>query len=282
MWSSNPRNTHQAQRPDNPQASGFSSGRLAHRTGNPFEDNDRFLKLVQQIGSYGLPVAFLPPLAKSFAIYMESSRNAVHPIIHSIDLKASTSEEVEKYLSPQGKRVADIDLGLIYHECTHAFLANVGRDEQVARVIRQGMTYYTDASLEKKRTASDPEEVFQEAAAGYVGGRVTVYWAALAYLVKAGMSALSMPGPVRVARFLDGVEQRREQYDHDMSRRVFGYETVDGHQVETTKAISPELKAFLDERILEGKMPDHFNDVVAFQNIVDGVVELRMGKPGQM
>jgi hypothetical protein len=247
---------------------------------DPFEDNDRFLKLVRQIGSFGLPIKFLPPLARGFGIYMNSRENMTVPFLRSINLEASTSEELEKYLSPQGKVGESIALMNLYHECTHAFLMNLGRDEQLAKVVRRGISYYKNAPMDKgRRTASDPERVFHEAAASYVGHRVQVYWSALESLVPDGQATLaSAPQAGRIGKFLDRVEKTRQRYDSDISERVFGYEPQDGRESETTKAISPELKAYLDARVLEGEMPDHFDEVPAFQRIVDGVVQIAAGQ----
>ena len=254
-------------------------GTLQRQPGRIYKigDNERFLKLAERMGAYGLPVRFMPLLAKQFTIVMNARGNETRPVLKVVDLTGEVTSDIDEHLPPEGKVIADEGLGHLYHELTHAFVENVEEDKEFARLVQEGTAYYTGAPLKKELTATDPFEVFTEAAAAYVENKVVTFWRAMGFLVKAGQGVVtSGPGPGRVARFLGLVDTRREMYDKDMTSRTFGYETVHGHQVETTKPIYPPLAVYLDEHILENKMPDHFDDVVAFKNFIDSTVQLLM------
>jgi hypothetical protein len=63
-------------------------------------------------------------------------------------------------------------------------------------------------------------------------------------------------------------------YNRRMGEVVFGYSEEGGflgigsEQVETTRAMSRRMKAFLDRELLEGRIPDRFGAVAGFQQLL--------------
>ena len=111
---------------------------------------------------------------------------------------------------------------------------------------------------------SDPDRVMTEAAGEYVGLRISEWWSTLSVLttyVRSGKLSKKL------------LEERRRNWETTTAKRVHGYEEgrFSGVKRWTERPISDEMKRFLDEDILEGKMPDRFDDVPASKAILAGV-----------
>ena len=146
---------------------------------------------------------------------------------------------------------------LFYHELTHAFIdRRLDRgDPRLEGLVERGTAYYTDAPLEWGGTSRDPERLLHEAAAMYVADRIAARENAMAVLTDFLADPPAPDDDVRA--FVEGI---RTSYDHAMQDDVVGYEVVGGDQVETTKPIFPELQAYLDEVVLEGRITSRFDD----------------------
>jgi hypothetical protein len=53
-----------------------------------------------------------------------------------------------------------------------------------------------------------------------------------------------------------------------MQEKIFGTQQKLAKEAPTTKPISPELKALLDNKILEGKMPYLLENIAAFKVLI--------------
>ena len=62
----------------------------------------------------------------------------------------------------------------------------------------------------------------------------------------------------------------RKEYNDAMKRQLFGYEEKSWHsndQVETKRPISAPMKKFLDDELLESKIPDEFDKVAKLREL---------------
>jgi hypothetical protein len=112
------------------------------------------------------------------------------------------------------------------------------------------------------------ERVFHEAAAMYVGSRAKVWWEVFESLTYAAI------GKVPAKNLAKWLDLMRGIYNKGMAERVFGYAEIgliDTKHIRTTKKISDELKSFLDQELLEGKISDDFDQVPGFQRLILGL-----------
>ncbi len=171
------------------------------------------------------------------------------------------------------KKHDNIGIGTIYHEATHAYLDEHKDEEPIKHIYAEGVRHYEGAPTRNDGETSDAEEVFQEASAGYVQTRVSAWWSAFSML-KFFISNESLTP--------DRLSSVREQYDKAMAKRVAGYSTeghwysMSRHQAATLRPLSDEMKVFLDTQVLEGKIPDQFDAVAAFANLLDAYAVARV------
>jgi hypothetical protein len=172
------------------------------------------------------------------------------------------TEETLSALRTDDVRMALGELGTLYHEATHAWLDLEERGYVTAlRLLSKG--HYAGSPLEVNRTqigvADDPNRIFQEAAGSYVEHRVVTWLRTLRFL-----EVLARDPEVNTAHIGPSLEKVRAEYDAEMSRRVFGYEDEGGflgfgsEQAYTTRPIRNDLRAYLDTAVLEGRIPDRF------------------------
>jgi hypothetical protein len=76
---------------------------------------------------------------------------------------------------------------------------------------------------------------------------------------------------------LELLEELRGEYDQQMALDVFGYSDEGGHpclfgvgarETATTRAMTGEMKDFLDTHVLEGGIPHRFEERVDYQLLV--------------
>jgi hypothetical protein len=162
----------------------------------------------------------------------------------------------------------------VYHEAAHAFMwtcaKNAPENSDYGSFYRDGVRYYQNAPL---RTADgksagvtgDPQDVFMEAVGNYVDHRVLAYSHARGQLLW-----YQEHGGITPERFAE-VEQ---QYNQKMAQRSFGYDNLNPIQelyygeseLATTRPLSEPLRKFIDERMLEGKIPDQFRDSALYRD----------------
>ena len=166
----------------------------------------------------------------------------------------------------------------LYHEATHALLDIKADDKKFKDFIKKGEEHYKNAPLKGTSETGDGHRVFHEAFSSYVGHRAaSVYgahdWAeVLMGILREKFDA----GETDQPSWFDFIEERAnaiaKDYNSAMKQRVFGYDEVSGGQQSTTRPLSDELRAFCDDVILEGKIPDLFSANV---DLVDRVRRLK-------
>jgi hypothetical protein len=171
-------------------------------------------------------------------------------------------------------------MNTLYHEATYAYLWLFRHTEDVRKIVEHGVAYYTGPILENGEMVSDSYRVFTEAAASYVGCRVSTYLHTLSVFDSVELA-------VRSGR-RDSVWANKEvtravrDYDNAMRDRKHGYEPSlpfgYGRQIPCEKPISDELKAFLDSRVLEGRISDTFAGSAEFEKKVADINALYVGQ----
>jgi hypothetical protein len=227
-----------------------------------------FDKIIDALESARLPVRFLKAISSpSNRLKVSTGSDSYGPTFNNIEFSGDTQAALKYVVNRSaGKSVAQVGgaaLGTFYHESTHAFLHRYsGASSSVRDFVKRGTAHYANAKLADGGRVSDPGRVFQEAAAGYVGSRAAAFYSAQITLANA--RALHDKGNVTGAAKLVGLA--RTSYNDAMKSRVFGYEEgLFGKQRSVSKAISPEMKRFLDSTVLEGRVKDSFKDVAEFQ-----------------
>jgi hypothetical protein len=160
-------------------------------------------------------------------------------------------------------------VGNLYEEAAHAWLRT--HDELTNSTLWQAaLRHYQGAPLEDGSTSTNTRRLAHEAIGTYVNHRVTTWWNA--YQELAQLHTIEDPA-ARATQLRSIVEQ----YNRDMSFRVFGYEPVSpagcgavSTQVDTTRAITDQLRGYADQEILEGRIHDRFEDDTLFADFVRG------------
>jgi hypothetical protein len=216
---------------------------------------------------YGLPTGFLREVDTGFCLNEAwFAGDSVYKLFNVMNLTGDTVLDLQTLSTARVGGAAGVQT--LYHESTHAWFQLKAKVATVAQVVRRGVEYYEGAPLEGGARADDAPRLFNEAAAGYVGHRAGHWW--LCFQGLALLAVRDSGGPA-VARLRS---ELRRRYNRAMSERVFGYQDTGGvlgvgsKQTETTRPISPDLKAFLDQTLLEGKVPDAFDAVEGFRRII--------------
>jgi hypothetical protein len=203
----------------------------------------------------GLPTQFLENISEHYSIWEGNAHTK--PMVNVIVLppdSLSAWREISMDRTANG-------LHNFYHETTHAFLDLKSDDPKFAKFINDGERYYEGAILENGERASDPHRLFQEAAAQYVQHRVALFYRTLSIL-----RVLACVQEVMPARIPEDLAKITREYVDGANQPIFAYERPFlGEQEHTTRDISPEIKSFLDQELLEGKIPPDFDAVENFR-----------------
>lgn len=147
-------------------------------------------------------------------------------------------------------------LGAFVHETMHAYLdLSPGLDA----IWKRGVAYYRGAKLTTGGPVDDPERVFDEAVASYAGFRIAAFVRRQQEMEALGTIVARKAArnePLDAQAFAAALERTRKRYERSMERRVFGYQEVGGRQVETTAPMPQWLKTWIDESILDSRIPD--------------------------
>ena len=231
----------------------------------PKTPKEKFQAFVGSAAAKGLPTTLFGPVAERYTIAEgDIEENETDTLWNEIKFKTGVLDKIAgtDFATPATISFAG-DAGSIFHETMHAYLDVKSGDPKVKRFIDHAMAHYTDAALQGGGKVSDPYRVMTEAAAEYVGERVPQWWMTLSTLttyVRAGKLSKKL------------LDQQRTEWEKATANRVFGYqERLWSPKTWTERPISDEMKRFLDEDILEGKMPDRFDDVPAFKAVLAGV-----------
>ena len=222
---------------------------------------------------YGLPVRFLRRVGRNYSIGFGSS-SAVNYWLNTMTLEEEDLRSASQMAPtlPVGEASA---IRTIYEEATHAYLDLVSNEPRFSRFIAAGERHYQGARTTRGTTTTDPGRVFQEAAGTYVAHRAAVWWSTFESLsIFAGMSS-SDPAAASRLRQRNMFGRLRDDYNRQMAEVVFGYSEEGGflgigsEQVETTRPMTGGMKTFLDHELLEDKIPDRFEAVAGFQQLLN-------------
>jgi hypothetical protein len=164
-------------------------------------------------------------------------------------------------------------LAQLYHESLHAYI-DVGSNAATKRIMTIGEGYYKDAPLENGSTVSDTEKVTQEAACEYAGNRVQYWWIAFQNLatITAVIDSEVKFKPEKLKR--DAVFAQ-DYYNKNIGALNFGYESGTlKNESHVLKPIFPELKAYVDNEILEGKITDTFRGNAKLVGLFNDIMKL--------
>jgi len=238
---------------------------------NDFDSSERRQTLHHLLASaacFGLPTAFLREVDPEFSLNdTRLGGESVSKLFRVLNLANDTARDTVPLSTEKPGGAPGIQT--VYQESTRAWFQLKAKDPSVADVTKQATTYYQGASLQGGAQADDPAQVFAAAAANYVGHRAETWW--LCFLGLALVAAGGVRGPAASKR----VAELRRAYDRAMGERVFGFQEtggVRGVAAKRTPAIKPigsPLKAFLDDTLLEGKIPDAFDDVEGFRKLIN-------------
>ena len=216
---------------------------------------------VSAVEAFGMPVRFLRSVGKEAKIHTERGsldRYLITPFEDTLRLTDETMNDVAD-MSLTRRSSQTLGVQTIYHESTHAYLYLHKNNEPIRSFYARGTQYYQGAGTAHKRTTSDPEMVFQEACAVYVGNRAAAWWLALYTLSMFIAKGMLTP------KWIDYI---RTAYDKTMTEVVVGYSVEGGEQDPTTRPIDPGMRAFLDSELLENKITDKFDQVPLFSGII--------------
>ncbi|OPY82841.1 MAG: hypothetical protein A4E65_00748 [Syntrophorhabdus sp. PtaU1.Bin153] len=228
---------------------------------------------VRSAERYGLPVRFLRRVGRDYDISFGSS-SAVNTWLNSMTLEEADLESASQMapVSPAGEGSA---IRTIYEEATHAYLDLASDEPGFNRFIGAGERHYEGARTRGGTVTTDPGRVFQEAAANYVAHRVSVWWSTFESLSIYTSMTASDPAAAGRLRQMNAFERLRDDYNQQMAQIVFGYSEEGGflglgsEQACTTRAMTAEMKNFLDHELLEDKIPDTFGAVAGFQELLN-------------
>jgi hypothetical protein len=246
----------------------------------------RYESFINSADQYGLPVRFLRHVARRYTIRVGFS-DEVSTIFNEMTLEEETLRGVES-MAPAAPYGEASGIRTIYEESVHAYLDLMEDDPRWREFIAAGERHYRGAPVSRSRVTSDSARVFNEAAANYAAHRVASWWSAFENL--SIYTAMSASDPTRARRIREArmFERIRNDYDRAMREVVFGYSEEGGflgigaEQAETTRPVSRDMKAFLDREILEGKIPDRFDQVTGFRRLLgEAGVQLSQPNPQQ-
>jgi hypothetical protein len=234
-----------------------------NRTNNAKIKSD-MTQLTGKLSAIGLPVSMLETVNSSTVTFNYSEEGAIGHFSPSDQAEYNRITD-EIFVSKtdlddkQDEMLNASSIGTLFHEFVHAWFEMNEDGAEVKHLIESGTKYYENAPLfpppgsSGPQVASDPERIFQEAAAHYIGFRVEEW-------LKTYKRLQGMLDPeAEVSR--GDLKDVIDSYNRRVGRQDFGYEEdCWGTQFPTTKAISPELRSYLDQVVLEGKMPSNFDD----------------------
>jgi outer membrane protein OmpA-like peptidoglycan-associated protein len=214
---------------------------------------------IASAASVGLPVKFLRVVQKNYSVDIVDSDddNRTDTVFDELEFRPGVLmrnlDTTNPGMSPE--------FGTLYHEATHAYLEDLMSDvEPFASARENAKSHYRHAEVgDQGQTTTDPSRLAAEAAGEYVDHRIKTWWNAYTSLTRlASKTKLTA----------EALEKVRKTYNEAMKKDNFGYSEEGGEQLHTSRGMDPALKRVIDERLLEGKIPSTFDQVIAFANIV--------------
>jgi hypothetical protein len=155
-------------------------------------------------------------------------------------------------------------IGLLYHEATHAFIYNKleASDIRFYRVHAIAERYYRNGTF-KDGTKIPHEEIdsaVTEAAAWYVHVQILTWWLMKEIISEISIKSHDSPNHTHIKAFIPSATmQDLRQVRNLINRKNFGVSRAGGDIYKSIyMPISPELKVYCDQEIMEGKI-DNYN-----------------------
>ena len=242
------------------------------------DPKDLYKAFIANAEFYGLPVGMLKVVGAKYSFNGTANAGPLSGQ-HANTWTNSMYLDNSTYVS-----LADLDVELpmgeatslqtAYHESTHAFFDLKENEAPFRKFIEDGVKYYEKAPMTGGGVSRDPERVFQEAVASYVGGRVATWW--LAFEMLNALQSKTDADDEKKKRIKVLALKTKREYNDAMKARVYGYEEkawYSSDQVETLKPITESMKNFLDHQILEDKIPDSFSAVTRFDQMLSALLQ---------
>ena len=221
-------------------------------------DHARIHSALAHLKGLGLPTDALDGIVDQLRFVKGGPQPSFQPGPFNDDVELS-----EQYLSGveqttlTGPPIVGANPQSLFHELTHAFMYFHRKDADLEAILAEARAAYTGSPMQDGSPSEDAERVLQEAAAEYVGGRVTTYFSAVQTL-----SSASAKGALTQAV----VDRAAKDYDRGMAVRVHGYEersslfSLQTREVQSATKIPERLRGYLDARILGNRFAEHFAD----------------------
>jgi hypothetical protein len=236
-------------------------------------DNDVIKAFARKAGSWGVPTSFLFPVADSYQLNVLSNDDADldnvsdlevsgRPLhrrfnLHRFVLDAMKNAEL-------GKNLDWNPIGTVFHEATHAYMKLHQLEEPLKSIQAEGTQYYQRSAAKGGEVIDDGLHAFRETAAEYAEHRVSGCLSSMDLIYR----------DLRLGKLTaEALNKIRIFYNRTMKESVAGgsYEDKGIFKSVTktaTKPIPPSSKQYVDKEILEGKIPDSFDDSKLFRDIL--------------
>lgn len=220
---------------------------------------DALASTIASAESVGMPVKFLREVQAEYSVTEVDSDdpNAANTRLNRLEFRPGV---LMCNLDPTNPGMSP-EFGTLYHEVTHAYLEDLMSDvEPFASARKIAETYYRDAPVgDSGQRTTDPSRLAAEAAGEYVDHRIGTWWKAYTSLTaKAAKGKLTS----------EALEKIRKAYNEGMKKQEFGYSEEGGDELHTSVSMNASLMRVLDERVLEGKVPNDFDQVKPFAKII--------------
>lgn len=218
----------------------------------------------------GLPVGYLREVLGRYRINVDpsSDKNETNPATHTIAFNGNLQNAAMGLVDRQS--LGD-DYGTVFHESWHAW-----RDmhsPELAQLITAARRYYhsgTALGEDGRRVGVvDTERVVDEAAAEYIDHRVNAYvttYGDLQSSLRNGRLTATQIDRVRVA--YDAAARRLTNFGYQFGGGGPTAPTLDRRRMGSEQPIYGPLKAFVDSRILENRIPPTFDQGETFAALV--------------
>jgi hypothetical protein len=235
--------------------------------------NEEYKRFVEGVAGYGMPVNFLRTVGGNYYLLFNDSVNQVNRRLDILWLRRDNIKTLPSTISPEPPFGESTVISTIYHEATHAFFDIMNDRPVVKDLVGRASGYYLGAPFKNAPNLKleKPEIVVQEGAAMYVEQRAATWWKTFEALTLLRQDALT--NAAVMTNFHTKLIPIRQDYDRELAQLSFGYEprSISGskgiQQLYVNKPIFPELKRYLDQVLLESKIPDQFDQVLYFTSL---------------
>ena len=232
---------------------------------------DRFRKAVGD--DFNLALKMVTDVVHKTRIEMDDSiePDKYVPFFNLMNLSKETLSGLTNLTSPTGSFFNVTSMQTLFHESTHAYLdqLNKSNNEEYHKIHDEAVEYYKSGILKDNTKVTDPERVFQEAAATYVASRTDNYLNT--YNEIKLQNLLFKKGKIDFETYQRKVDVIGKRYDAELSDLTQGYQekgVFNNEQVEVKTPMPQTLKTFLDTHILGPALTNRFENNQRLQSLV--------------